>query len=141
MPNDNLTVRTDDFQHYEYASFSVRLLAQNIDLVVFVGLAYLLNYLIADDYLLYTCLVVSYYIYNTSLELSSWRGSLGKKLSGIQVLVPRHDRDLGFLLLRNFLKFFSLLLLFSGFVMISFNRKRQALHDMLSGSVVIIGQK
>ena len=123
-------------QHY--APFWSRLLAHNIDLVLFIPLGYGLSEAIVDDYLLYGVISGVYILYNTALEVTAWRGSLGKRLLAIQVTpVEGLKVSLWRSLLRNTLKFLSLSLLFVGFLMIRFNMKRQGLHDWLSGSAVI----
>ena len=123
-------------QHY--APFWSRLLAHNIDLVLFLPIGYGASEVIQEDLLLYSLLGGLYIIYNSIFENSSRRGSLGKKLLSIKVTQIEDLKSSWWRsLLRNSLKFLSLLLLFGGFLMIRFNMKRQGLHDWLSGSAVI----
>lgn len=124
--------------HHNYAPFWTRLLAHNIDLTLFLIVAYAMTHVIKNDMWFYSTLIGLYVAYNTILELTDWQGSLGKKLLGIKVTSSTgQERSLLRSLYRNLLKFLSLGLLFGGFVMIRFNMKRQGLHDWLSGSVVI----
>lgn len=125
-----------------YAPFSTRLLAHNLDLLVLLIPAYGLSYLIPDDLILYITLFIIYILYNSILEAGDWQGTLGKKAVNIQVTgTVNNEKSLKRSLIRNLMKFLSLSLLFSGFIMISFNRKNQALHDKISGSVVIFSRE
>lgn len=121
-----------------YAPFWTRLLAHNIDLILFIPTGYGFSTFITSDMMLYGILACLYVLYNTALEATSWKGSLGKRLLAVKV---EGVNDYGTTwwrgLLRNSLKFLSLALLFTGFLMIRFSAKRQGLHDRLSGSVVI----
>ncbi len=125
----------------QYASFSQRLLAQNIDFVLYLGVAYLLNLFINDDTAFYTLLAVCIFGYNVAFELSAWRGSIGKRMTGLEVDGAREGSPYLRIIIRNAMKFVSLLLLFAGFAMINFNRRRQSLHDKVSHSVVVFAQK
>ncbi|MDW3194788.1 MAG: RDD family protein [Cytophagales bacterium] len=122
----------------QYAPFWSRLLAHNIDLVLFLPIGYGISELVISDFSLYGILGGIYVLYNTILETTSWQGSLGKRLLSIKVTPDQGVKgSLWRSLLRNSLKFVSLVLLFGGFLMIRFNMKRQGLHDWLSGSAVI----
>lgn len=125
-------------ESHHYAPFWSRLLAHNIDLVLFLPIGYGLSAVVEEDYIFYGVLGALYILYNTLLETSAWHGSLGKRLLSLKV-VDMQDTKTTLLhsLLRNTLKFLSLALLFVGFLMIRFSMKRQGLHDWLSGSVVI----
>ena len=122
-----------------FAPFWSRLLANNIDLTLFLGVGYGMSIFLESDLILYSALTLIYILYHTVMELSVWKGSIGKKLLNIQV-VSLHDGELTFWrsLVRNSLKLLSLAVLFGGFLMIRFNMKNQGLHDWLSGTVVIL---
>ncbi len=123
---------------HHYAPFWTRLLAHNIDLVLFIPIGYGFSAIIEGDFVLYGLLAVMYVIYNTFMESSPWHGSLGKRLLAVKVTTVQGTKSTWWRsLLRNTLKILSLALLFSGFLMIRFNMKRQGLHDWLSGSAVI----
>lgn len=125
-------------ESHHYAPFWSRLLAHNIDLILFLPIGYGLSGVVEEDFILYGLLGALYISYNTILEATAWHGSLGKRLLSLKV-VAMQDSKAALLrsLLRNSLKFLSLALLFAGFLMIRFSMKRQGLHDWLSGSVVI----
>ena len=123
-----------------FAPFWTRLLAHNIDLILLLGLAYGLAIFMTNDLILYGTLAAVYILYHTLTEISSWKGSIGKRLLNIQVTpLQGVTNSLPRSLLRNTLKVLSVGLLFGGFLMIRFNMKKQGLHDWLSGSVVILG--
>tara|TARA_B100001964_G_C13750039_1_gene387048 strand:+ start:96 stop:452 length:357 start_codon:yes stop_codon:yes gene_type:complete len=76
------------------------------------------------------------WFYFTALESSSRRGSLGKTMMNIVVTDCDGKRaSFGRVGIRNALKIGTLGI---GFFLMPFNRRRQALHDMISGSVVIV---
>ncbi len=81
---------------------------------------------------------IASWCYHASFECSSWQGSLGKMALGIRVTDLQGER-IGFLRAtgRHFGKLFSALTLMFGFLMIAFTEKRQGLHDMLSGCLVV----
>ena len=68
-----------------------------------------------------------------------WEGTIGKQWVKIRVVnyegkpIKTHQS-----VVRNISKLFSLILLFGGFVMISFNKRKQGLHDLIGGTVVLL---
>lgn len=76
--------------------------------------------------------------YFVILESSPARGTLGKLALGLYV-ADIHGDQLSFwrALARNLLKSFSNLLLGLGWVMAAFTPRKQALHDMLAGTLVL----
>lgn len=80
-----------------------------------------------------------YLAYHTIAEISSWRGSLGKKLMRMEVTSVGGEAYMPQkAFVRNISKILSLILCSAGFLMAAFNRRHQTLHDKISGSVVII---
>ncbi len=78
------------------------------------------------------------WLYYSIQESSSKRATLGKRAIGLQVT----DVDGGQISFwrstgRYFSAYLSALLLFGGYLMIPFNPKRQALHDLIAGTVII----
>lgn len=114
------------------------MLAHNIDLVILLPFFYLIGYFIADNFLLIGLCFGLYVIYHSIFEMTKWRATPGKKLQRMQVLTEKGEEPRVFMIfLRNFLKMLSGLILFGGFAMISWDKKRRALHDRLTGSLVI----
>lgn len=78
------------------------------------------------------------WLYFALMESSRLQGTLGKRLTGLTVT----DVDGGRLsftraTVRHFAKFLSVLIFFIGFVMAGFTRRKQALHDMIAGALVV----
>ena len=122
----------------EYASFTSRLLAFNIDLVIFLALAVLLGMYITDDRLLYEVMGIIYLLYHFIFESSQWNGSIGKRLVGIEVASgDLADVNIKRLASRSIFKLVSALPLLLGFVLSAFHPRKQTLHDIMSGCVVI----
>jgi uncharacterized RDD family membrane protein YckC len=78
------------------------------------------------------------WLYYALLESSSWQATLGKKALGLEVTDLEGRRiSFGRATGRFFGKIISALILFIGFIMIGFTEKKQGLHDMLAGCLVI----
>lgn len=77
-------------------------------------------------------------LYNAIMHASSWQATVGKRAMGIIVTDTDGER-LGFgkALLRFLVKLLSTMLLFIGYFFAFFSSRRQTLHDMLAGSVVL----
>lgn len=84
--------------------------------------------------------VVVGWLYYALLESSSWQGTVGKKLLGIRV-TDMDGRRIGFgrATGRYFAKIISSIICLVGFIMVGFTEKRQGLHDMLAGTLVLQG--
>ena len=130
--------QTETRKPSDYAPFWSRVLAQNLDLAVLLAPAYLLSWLISDNVFFYSSMLIVYLIYHIICEMSSWRGSVGKRVLKLEVRAEDSDiNPLKRTLIRNFLKILSISLLFYGFLMASFDRRRQTLHDKISRSIVV----
>lgn len=78
------------------------------------------------------------WLYYALLESSEWRATLGKKALGLEVTDLEGKRiDFGRASGRFFGKILSALILWIGFIMAGITEKKQALHDMLAGCLVI----
>ena len=120
------------------AGFSDRLLAHQIDLVLLLPLAYLLHHLLESNLFLFSSLVLLYFLLQFFSEISVWGGSPGKRMLGISVLDSRGESPgITRVFARNVLKICVLILFFPGFFFMLFNRKKQGLHDLLSGILVV----
>jgi uncharacterized RDD family membrane protein YckC len=77
-------------------------------------------------------------VYFAGLESSTSQGTLGKMAMGLQVTDLR-GRPIGFAraLGRTSAKLLSLVPFFVGFVMAAFTLRKQALHDVLAGTLVL----
>jgi uncharacterized RDD family membrane protein YckC len=78
------------------------------------------------------------WLYYALLESSTWQGTLGKKALGLEVTDLEGRRiSFGRATGRFFAKIISALILWIGFIMAGFTEKKQALHDMIAGTLVI----
>lgn len=79
--------------------------------------------------------------YFAGLESSNWQATVGKKALGLIVTDSNGNRiSLGKAIGRYFAKILSALILLIGFIMVAFTDKKQGLHDMLAGTLVLKGQ-
>jgi uncharacterized RDD family membrane protein YckC len=84
--------------------------------------------------------IVIGWLYSALLESSSWQGTVGKKLLGIRVTdTEGHRIGFGRASGRHFSKLLSQLICFIGFIMAAFTERRQALHDLIAGTIVLEG--
>ncbi|QDU78529.1 RDD family protein [Polystyrenella longa] len=98
-----------------------------------------MNELIAPLAVIFGCMILLPFLYELIFESSPLKGTLGKII--FRTEISRTDGDPpGFLriLARTFLKFILVYTLFIGAVTILFTRKRQAMHDMICGTVVVM---
>jgi uncharacterized RDD family membrane protein YckC len=78
------------------------------------------------------------WLYYALLESSSWQATLGKKALGLEVTdLEGHRISFGRATGRTFAKIISAMILYIGFMMAGFTDKKQALHDMMAGTLVI----
>jgi uncharacterized RDD family membrane protein YckC len=78
------------------------------------------------------------WLYYALLESSVWQATLGKKALGLEVTDMQGMRiSFGRATGRFFAKIISSIILFIGFIMAGFTEKKQALHDMIAGTLVI----
>lgn len=137
-----------------YAGFWRRALALVIDLIILSVPAYLLAVLLGEDPTApsHTSEQMQYRnlsIYNAASFLLNWlyfafmesstrQGSLGKQAMGILVTDLEGNRiSFGKATLRYFGKIVSGLTLFIGYLMAVFTQRRQALHDIIAGTLVL----
>ncbi len=78
------------------------------------------------------------WLYYAFMESSKWQGTLGKQISGI-IITDNEGRRISFgrATGRYFAKTLSVLMLGIGYLMIIFSRKKQGLHDMMAGCLVV----
>lgn len=79
------------------------------------------------------------WLYWAGLESSGWQGTVGKRAAGLMVTDMSGQRiTFGRASGRYFGKILSAMLFYVGFLMAAFTAKKQALHDMLSGTLVVL---
>jgi uncharacterized RDD family membrane protein YckC len=86
----------------------------------------------------FVCLIITW-LYWALMESSSRQSTVGKTLLGVVVTDVEGKRlSFGKATMRHFGKTASALILLAGFVMIGFTARKQGLHDMITGSLVVI---
>ena len=132
-----------------FAGFDQRLLAAALDTFIifgiFVIIAFIL-FLFIDDKT--TQLIVIFsplaavpvvkMIYQIIAESTARQGTIGKRILNIKVCDLNGERlTLAHSAGRNFAKIFSVLSLFTGYLLSFFNRRQQCLHDIIAGTLVM----
>ncbi|HEY9741160.1 MAG TPA: RDD family protein [Coleofasciculaceae cyanobacterium] len=133
----------------QYADFGKRFLATLLDGVILAIISILINIvvgialtLINNDTLanLVGNLVgiVIGWLYSAIQESSPKQATLGKQALGI-VVTDLNGKRISFVkaTVRYFSKFISALILFIGYIMAAFTEKKQALHDIIAGTLVV----
>jgi uncharacterized RDD family membrane protein YckC len=90
-------------------------------------------------FLIATCSLVVTWLYHAFMESSEWQATLGKKALGLVVTDMAGQRvSFGRSTGRHFGKIVTNLIPFLiGYIMAGFTEKKQALHDMLAGCLVL----
>lgn len=87
----------------------------------------------------YAAAIVIVLVYYPVMESSSKQATLGKMAFRIIVTDDKGQRiSLGRAVARYFAKLISALILYIGFIMIAFTPKKQGLHDMIAGTLVLL---
>lgn len=136
----------------EYAGFWLRFVAAIIDGVIFGcllagGIGVLMGAVMAnmaeEQMIAFNVILnivttlVSFAIY-AAFESSSWQGTPGKKLLRIRVTdLDGNSVSFARAFGRNAGKLVSQLILFIGFIMAAFTERKQALHDIMAGCLVL----
>jgi uncharacterized RDD family membrane protein YckC len=139
---------TEGREHTVYAGFWWRALAAVLDWIVLtvidgivafaVGMEAMIREGMSTQGPIATYTFVIGFLYFPLMESSRLRASLGKLACGLMV-VDEDGRQIGFARAfgRNIGKFLSALILFVGFMMAGWTHRKQALHDMMAGCLVL----
>jgi len=130
-----------------YAGFLLRLVAYIIDLACIYLTAILimlpLQYFLietSDDMamILMLILFLGVVLYFPLMESSKWQATLGKRAVRIKV-TDMYGQRIGFgkALGRFFGKIVSGMILYIGYIMAAFTERKQALHDLMAGTLVV----
>lgn len=77
-------------------------------------------------------------LYWTLMESSKYQATVGKLALGLKVTdVDGNSLDFVKSLIRNICKIISQMILFIGFIMAGFTEKKQGLHDIIAGTLVV----
>jgi len=132
-----------------YAGFWLRTGALLIDTVMIAIVSFILGFIFAIptvgtyiEYLASTfanlIVAVLAILYVGFTESSKMQGTVGKKLVGIKVVDLHGNRiSFGRAIGRHMAKVLSFLIIYVGFMMAGFTERKQALHDMIAGCLVI----
>jgi uncharacterized RDD family membrane protein YckC len=80
----------------------------------------------------------AHWLYEAAMLSSSWQSTLGKRALGM-VVTDLEGRRLSFAHAtgRHFAKWLSAMILGIGFIIAAFTPRKQALHDMVAGTIVV----
>lgn len=121
----------------EYAGFWRRFLASLIDAIILGVVVGVINLGFGDLGELVGLIVG--WIYYACLESSDWQATLGKKAIGIIVTDLDGNRlSFGRATGRHFAKILSAIILLIGYIMAGFTQRKQALHDIIAGCLVVM---
>ncbi|MDM8567585.1 RDD family protein [Candidatus Halobeggiatoa sp. HSG11] len=137
----------------EYSGFWLRLLALIIDIVVLNIILFILIILISVGLTVISDIIVMpklpleiigqflvfafYWLYFTVSESSVWQATIGKNAMGM-VVTDIYGNRISFLQanIRYWSKILSTIFMI-GFIMAAFTEKKQGLHDMIAGTLVV----
>jgi uncharacterized RDD family membrane protein YckC len=120
----------------EYGGFWIRFLAWIIDtVVVSAAVGFIVSVTFGAGFFV---IFVAHWLYEALLLSSSWQATLGKRALNLVVTDPG-GRPLSFGRAsgRHFAKWLSTLIFGIGYIIAAFTSKKQALHDMVAGTVVV----
>lgn len=135
----------------EYAGFWRRFGATVIDgillytpfIILFSVVPILLGEAGADEdaiiAIIYLIFIITWWLYYTLMESSSKQATLGKMALRIIVTDVEDNRiSFGRANARHFSKIISGMILYIGFLMVVFTKRKQGLHDMMAGTLVVL---
>jgi len=122
----------------------MRFVASILDSILLTTIYNLLTWLVwpaswkGNQILIFATATIFNWLYYSILESSAKQGTLGKVVLGLKV-VDYNNQRISFARAtgRYFSKFISAAILMIGFIMIAFTAKKQGLHDMIAGTLVI----
>ncbi|MEM7725187.1 MAG: RDD family protein [Cyanobacteria bacterium P01_A01_bin.45] len=134
----------------KYANFWKRFAAALIDGIILYIVSYIIGFILGVLYvslldtraglqgIAFILGIVINWLYYANMESSEKQATLGKQALGICVTDTHGERiSFGQATARHFGKFISSIILFIGYIMAAFTEKKQALHDMIAGTLVI----
>ncbi len=132
----------------QYADLGKRFLAALLDVVIVIIISFLIRIVVSivlsvinSDVLASLGNLVGIvigWLYYAIQEISPKQATLGKQALGI-VVTDLNGKRISFVkaTIRYFSKFISALILFIGYIMAAFTEKKQALHDIIAGTLVV----
>jgi uncharacterized RDD family membrane protein YckC len=112
-------------------------------LVMVMGEAMMYGYydesaMVGFQFLCFLIALVIGILYTAGMHSSKWQATIGKRMMGIKV-TDLHGNRISFARAvgRFFGTYLSALIMYIGFLMAGFTQKKQALHDMVAGTLVV----
>ena len=131
-----------DIQEIQYAGFWIRVGAAIIDIIIMniVGgvLGFLFGLAMESEPVGFLISFIVNVGYFAGFESSSWQATLGKRAVGVKVTGEQGERISFWRAVGRYLgKIVSTLILFIGFLMVGWTKRKQGLHDMMAGTLVV----
>jgi len=136
-------------ENTKYGGFWIRSVAQVIDIIIFLILANIISFFLRANLeavyfpithiILFDEIVNLFvnWLYYSSLHTSKWQATIGKKLLGMKVVDYSGKRiSFGRATARYFSSYLSAVTII-GFLMIGLTKRKQALHDFISKTLVV----
>jgi uncharacterized RDD family membrane protein YckC len=122
----------------KYAGFWKRFAAAFIDGIILGIFQRIFKAIVNSPPIIMIVAVVVAWLYGALMESSPKQATLGKQAVGI-IVTDLDGKQISFLRAtgRYFAKYLSMIILFIGYIMAGFTEKKQALHDMVAGTLVI----
>lgn len=133
-----------------YAGFWIRVLASIIDSIIMLIITGPLLYafygteaFLSEELVQGTAHVIISYIFPLVFTITLWvtyGGTPGKRMLGLKVIdqITGENLSVGKSLIRYIGYLVSTIILMIGFIMVAFTQKKQGLHDLMAGSIVVI---
>lgn len=132
VPESAPSIGTSD----AYGGFWIRFLAWIIDsVVVSAAVGFILSVTFGAGFVV---IFVAHWLYEALLLSSSWKTTLGKRVFNL-IVTDLDGRPLSFgrATGRHFAKWLSTLIFGIGYIIAAFTSRKQALHDMVAGTLVV----
>lgn len=136
----NQPIETTNFSSFSYAGFWRRFIASVIDGIILFLISIPVGMIVGKDLILnISSSAVVYIIYSSVFLNSDLMGTPGKAIMGMCVVNENDQTKISFksALIRVLAGYVSSFFLCLGYLIQPFTAKRQTLHDMIAGTVVI----
>lgn len=142
MSHEILDAPQTDQENFQYAGFLLRFAAMLIDVIILFAVKIFISQLLPlpDVAVLSPFLFITInWLYYSLTESSFERATIGKRAVGIVVMDEQGERiSFAKASARYFSKILSGIILFIGYFLAAFTKKKQALHDIIAGTIVVI---
>ena len=121
-----------------YGGFGDRIGAMLIDGIILIVPNLALTYLVPDELVGGIITLIMYWLYFAIQESGTSQATIGKKAVGLKVTSENGERiTFGQATGRHFGQYISCIILFIGYFMVLWDKKNQALHDKMAGTLVV----